>query len=171
MKFSNSFIFSLLLVVAFLLTTSLNLFGQEKQISKKEVPSAVLKSFKKEYPKAHIKGLSTETEKGKSYFEIESIDGKVRRDLLYTPEGKVAEIEETITTSELPKESIESIQKKIPGGKIEKAERVTSGSKVTYELRVAGKKAIYEVVLDSTGKVVKAEKINKENDENDEDND
>ncbi len=165
MKLSNSFIFSSLLVVAFLLTISLNLFAQEKQISKKEVPTAVLKSFKKEYPKARIKGLSTETENGKSYFEIESIDGKVRRDLLYSSDGKIAEIEETITTSNLPKESIRSIQKKIPGGKIEKAERVISDSKVNFELKVTRKKATYEVVLDSTGKVVKAEKINKENDE------
>ena len=136
--------------------------AQDKKISKKNVPQAVLNSFHKTYPKAVIKGLSTETEKGKTYFEIESVDGNVNRDLLYTAAGKIAEIEETIASSELPKMSMQLIEKKFPDAKIEKAERNTSGSKVTYELAVASKKGKFEVVLNKEGKIIKSKKASAE---------
>lgn len=141
--------------------------AQDKKISKKDVPQAVLNSFHKAYPKAEIKGMSTETEKGKTYFEIESVDGKVNRDLLFTAAGKIAEIEETIPPSELPKMSMQSIEKKFPGAKIEKAERNTSGTKVTYELAVSSKKGKFEVVLNKEGKIISSKKASSE--EGDED--
>jgi len=157
-----SFAVSIILIAA-----STNSFAQEKKITQKELPSAVLSSFHKSYPKAEIKGLSAETEKGKKYFEIESVDGSVRRDLLYLPDGKTAEIEETIPSSGLPEGAVQSIEKKIPGGKIEHAERVTSGTKITYELSVMSKKAKYEIVLDKEGKIIKDRKVTKEENDND----
>ena len=141
--------------------------AQEKKISEKDVPAAVLNSFHKAYPKAEIKGLSTEKEHGKKYFEIESMDGMVRRDLLFTPAGKIAEIEETIPASELPEGAMQSIEKKIPGAKVDRAEKVTSGSKVTYELSVTGKNGKYGVVLNKDGKIMTSRKVKSE--EGDED--
>lgn len=146
----------------FLLGTYSGTFAQDKKISKKNVPQAVLNSFHKTYPKAVIKGMSTETEKGKTFFEIESVDGKVNRDLLYTAAGKIAEIEETIASSELPKMSMQLIEKKFPGAKIEKAERNTSGSKVIYELAITSKKGKFEVVLNKEGKIIKSKKASAE---------
>ncbi len=143
------------------------MIAQEKKISEKDVPAAVLNSFHKAYPKAEIKGLSTETEKGKKFFEIESMDGTVRRDLLFTPAGKIAEIEETVPSSELPSGALQSIEKKIPGAKVERAEKVTSGSKVTYELSVTGTKGKYGVVLNKDGKIMTSRKVKSE--EGDED--
>ncbi len=142
-------------------------FAQDKKISKKNVPQTVLNSFHKTYPKAVIKGMSTETEKGRTFFEIESVDRNVNRDLLYTAAGKIAEIEETIPSSELPKMSIQSIEKKFPGAKIEKAERNTSGSKVTYELAVNAKKGKFVVVLNKAGKLIKSQKASAEESDGD----
>ena len=167
MKFMKTLILFSFVAAAFLLTASTNVFAQEKKISEKEVPAAVLSAFHKAYPKAEIKGLSTETEKGKKYFEVESIDGTVKRDLLFTPAGKIAEIEETVPSSELPKGSVQSIEKKIAGAKIERAEKVTSGTKVTYELSVTGKNGKFGVVLNKEGKIIKSSKANSE--EGDED--
>ncbi len=167
MRFIKSLFISSFVAAAFILTANINLFAQDKKITEKEVPAAVLDSFHKTYPKAEIKGLSTETEKGKKYFEVESVDGTVKRDLLFTPAGKIAEIEETIPSSDLPKGSVQSIEKKIPGAKIESAEKVTSGSKVTYELSVTGKKGKFGVVLNKEGKIIKSGKVNGE--ERDED--
>jgi hypothetical protein len=153
-----------LVIAVSLLFFSASMIAQEKKITEKEVPAAVLNSFHKAYPKAEIKGLSTEKEHGKKYFEIESMDGTVRRDLLFTPSGKIAEIEETIPASELPNGAMQSIEKKIPGAKVEHAEKVTSGSKVTYELSVTGTKGKYGVVLNNDGKVVTSRKAKGEED-------
>ncbi len=171
MKYMNSLIISLVIVAAFLFSVSANVSAQDKKITEKEVPAAVLDSFHKAYPKAAIKGLSTETEKGKRYFEVESVDGTVSRDLLFTPAGKIAEIEETIPSSDLPKGSVQSIGKKIPGAKIERAEKVTSGTKITFELLVTTAKTKYEVTLNKDGKVVKSEKMKAKSEEKESDED
>ena len=112
MKLTKVFSFSYLLAAGILFVASALTIAQEKKINEKDVPNAVLNSFHKAYPKAEIKGLSTEMEKGKKYYEIESVDGSIRRDLLFTPAGKIAEIEETIPSSELPNGSLKSIEKK-----------------------------------------------------------
>ncbi len=167
MKLTKLFILFSFALSIILISAGANSFAQEKKISMKELPPAVLNSFHKTYPKAKIKGLSTETEKGKTYFEIESMDGTTRRDLLYTPDGKAAEIEETIPSSELPKGSVQAIEKKIPGAKITHAERNIRGTKTTYELSVMSMKAKYEVVLDNAGKIVSDRKVTKEENDND----
>lgn len=136
--------------------------AQDKKVTKKNVPKAVLNSFYKTYPKAVIKGMSTETEKGRTYFEIESVDGNVNRDLLYTAAGKTAEIEETIPSSGLPKMSMQVIEKKFPGAKVEKIEKNTRDSKVTYDLSLTGKKGKFEVVLNKEGKIIKSTKTSAE---------
>lgn len=134
-------------------------FAQEKKISEKEVPTAVLDAFHKSYPKAEIKGTNMEIEKGKKCYEIESIDGTFEKDILYTAAGNTVEIEETIPASELPKDAAKSIKKKFPDGKTGKFEKVTSGSKITYEFIVESKKQKFEVTLNKDGKIVKSEKV------------
>jgi len=166
MKFTKVLFFSTSFTAGVFLIAGSLMFAQDKKISEKEAPKAVLNSFHMTYPKAVIKGMSTETEKGKAYFEIESIDGNVKRDLLFTSAGKIAEIEETISTDGLPKVSIPMIENKIPGAKVKSAEKVTRGSNVTYELAVTGKKGKFEVVLNKEGKIIKSQKVsNKESSE------
>jgi hypothetical protein len=90
------------LLSALLLTMTLGAQDQEKKLTKKELPSAVLSAFQKSYPKASIKGIAEEKKEGKTYYEIESLDGKTSRDLLYLADGSVAEIEESMATADLP---------------------------------------------------------------------
>jgi len=49
-------------------------YSADTKITRKQIPSAVLKAFENAYPHAIIKGQSIENEKGKKYYEIESID-------------------------------------------------------------------------------------------------
>jgi hypothetical protein len=137
----------------------------EKKISKKKIPSAVLTAFKTDYPNATIKGQAVETEKGKKYYEIESVDGKTGRDLLYTPDGKISEIEEDMDISTLSAEMKGTVDKAYPGGKLVKAEKVTRGASTTYELHVKVGKKTKEVALDASGKILKAAKKSSEKDE------
>ncbi len=88
--------------------------AQEKKIDKKDLPKAVVESFQKSYPNAVIKGTSTEKEHGKTYYEIESMDGTQGRDLLYTEDGKIAEIEEALAAENIPDFIKNSVMKKYP---------------------------------------------------------
>src|SRR5512140_1895314 len=100
MKLTFGFTFTVVMTtMLFGLSTCVH--SQEKKITEKDLPAAVKSAFHKSYPHATIKGLAKETENGKTYYEIESIDGKLHRDLLYTPEGDAYEIEETISPGKL----------------------------------------------------------------------
>lgn len=148
---------------------------KEKKMTKADLPAAVIAAFEKAYPGAEIKGVSKETEKGITYFEIESVDGKTNRDLLYTADGKAAEIEETVATADLPKEIQAALKKAAGKGTVAKAEKLTRGSVVSYEFQIKTGKKTKEVAIDAKGKIQKpettekGEKEEKEDKENDKD--
>lgn len=173
MKLAKLF-FSLFVVFTFFNAMSLNIYAQEKKISKEEVPSVIMKTFHNMYPKAEIKGTSVETENGKKYYELETVEGKKHRDLLFTKDGTVQENEETIEDSELPVEVMKTLNNKYKGFEIKKAEKVTSHNKVSYELHMKNEEKAYELVFNSKGKLLTSEKKQNEkgeSEENDEDND
>ena len=132
--------------------------AQEKKIMKKDLPVPVLSSFQKAYPGATIKGLAREVEEGKTYFEIESVEGKVKRDLLYLADGTLVEIEETVGEADLPIPVKAAAAARYPKGKVVRAEKVTRGGAVSFELRVRVGKAQIEMSIDAAGKVLKESK-------------
>src|SRR5438034_10294795 len=89
-------------LVTGLFALGISTVAQEKKVAEKDVPKAVLAAFKSTYPNATIRGYSREKENGKVYYEIECMEGETGRDILYNPDGAVAEIEETIAPSDLP---------------------------------------------------------------------
>jgi Putative beta-lactamase-inhibitor-like, PepSY-like len=129
--------------------------AQETQVKEKDVPPAVIKAFKSAYPNATIRGYAREKEKGKLFFEIESTDGTTKRDVLYNPDGTVAEIEETINASDLPSAAQETIRSQYPKAVVTRAERTTVGDKVEYEVSVRQGKRRINLVFDSNGAVLK----------------
>lgn len=163
MKSKN--IFVLIITLTFVLLSAGSISAQEKKIDEKELPATILNTFQKSYPNATIKDVSIEKEHGKTYYEIESIEGSNQRDLLFTKEGKVAEIEETLASNDIPDFVKNSIMKKYPNCKINKAEKVTSSKKISYELVVENRMQKTEVVLDSKGNIQKVKKMKKENEE------
>jgi hypothetical protein len=65
----------LTLIATGLLLVSVTAFAQEAKIKEKDVPPAVIATFKSAYPNATVRGYAKETEKGKTFYEIESKDG------------------------------------------------------------------------------------------------
>jgi hypothetical protein len=130
--------------------------AQEQKIAAKDVPAAVITAFKTAYPNATIRGYSKERENGKLHYEIESLDGTQARDLLYNPDGTVAETEETIAASDLPADAQQALHKQYPRAVISKAERNTAGEKVTYEVSARQGKRRISMEFDSNGKVLKS---------------
>jgi len=129
--------------------------GKQAAPDLKILPEAVLAAFKTAYPNAVIKGTSKETEKGVTYYEVESVDGKLNRDLLYTADGKAAEIEETIAPETLPVAVQQALAKAYPGYKILKAESLTKENVKQFELSIQVKDKTMSVTIDPQGKIAK----------------
>jgi hypothetical protein len=130
--------------------------AQETKIARKDVPAAVIAAFEKTYPKATIRGYAKEVEKGQEVYEIESVEGKMTRDINYSADGKALEIEESVEAGELPVAVRQALEQRHPKANIVKAEKLTKGAVVGYELKVKttdGRKAT--VTFDANGKEVK----------------
>ena len=155
MKLAHAF--SRIALAAFVLSVaSFSVPAQESKLTAKQVPAAVIKAFKAAYPTATIKGYAKEKENGKVFYEIESTDGAIGRDILYNPDGTVAEIEETVTPSDLPAGALDALKAKYPGAVVVKAERTTQknaqGDKIGYEVIAKQGKKRVTMEFDGDGK-------------------
>lgn len=161
MNKSRFFLFTTsVFVMAMLICTTVIANAQsEQKIKAKDLPGAITAAFQKAYPNAKIKGTSKEVENGKTMYEVESVDGKINRDLLYNADGTCAEIEETIPVKALPGGVADALKKGFPKGKVMKAEKLTKGETVQYELVVQSGKEKHEVVFDAKGAIVKDTKM------------
>jgi hypothetical protein len=129
--------------------------AQEKKISTTDLPAPVLSAFQKSYPGASINGVSRESEEGKTFYEIESVEGAVHRDILYAPDGTMVELEESMVEAELPAAVKATLAKKEFTGTVEKVEKVTKGKETTYEMRIHSGSTMLEVMIGPDGKVIK----------------
>ena len=129
--------------------------AQESHIKEGDVPKTVIDAFKSAYPNATVRGYAKEKENGKLFYEIESKDGATMRDVLYNPDGSVAEVEETVATGDLPTAAQELIHTKYSKAVVTRAEKTTQGSKVEYEVSARRGKQRISLVFDSNGQVVK----------------
>jgi len=145
------------LLTTAVLMLSLSAFAQETKIKQKDVPAAVIAAFKSAYPQATMTGFAREKENGKTYFEIESKDGSIGRDVLYNPDGSVAEVEETIAATALPAAAQELLHSKYPKAVVAKAEKTTeknaSGDKIGYEVILKEGRKRFSLEFDGEGKL------------------
>jgi len=133
------------------------LFAQEQSQKKKDIPKAILNAFQSSYPGATITGYAREAEKGKVTFEIESVEGKIHRDISYTADGSAVSIEESLPYKELPEPVRYTISSEYPRAKILSCEKVTEGQTVRFELAVRTGKKRAELVFDVNGTLMKKE--------------
>jgi len=151
-------------LVTFFLVFGSSPYAQHKKYSSKDMPSSVIESFNKTYPNAQAVGYDIEKEHGNKYYEIESKEGSVRRDILFKEDGTIQEVEESMNVSDLSQDAVNSIENKYPGGKITKAETITQGNETFYEVIVKTSKKKYEVQVKTDGTIINDEN----NDEEDE---
>jgi hypothetical protein len=118
------------------------------------VPPAVLAAFDKTYSSAKVLEWEKEIHSGKIYYEAETVDGKTSRNILYTPEGVVAQIEEKITTKDLPAAVTDAVKKQYPSATIRSASKVTHDGVSEYKLDLKGAQPT-KLVMRGDGTVVK----------------
>jgi len=128
----------------------------EKKLQMKDLPPAVQKTVQDQTKGAEIKGLSTETEKGKTTYEVETMVNGKHRDFLVDVKGAVTEVEEETALASIPAAARAAIEKKAAGGKITLVETMTRGGATFFEAAYtskAGKKL--EVLVKPDGAEVK----------------
>ena len=88
---------------------------------------------------AKIKGYNRETEKGKTFYEVETMLNGQSRDLLFDATGVLVEVEEEIALNSIPSAAKSAIERRVADGKVNKVERVTKGQSVSYEAEITSK--------------------------------
>ncbi len=125
----------------------------EQTIGRKDVPAAVLSAFQSSYPHAVIRGFARETENGTRFFEIQSVEGSIHRDLLYTGAGNIVEIEETVLPDQIPPAVQKTLKENFAGTPVRRIERVTRGPNTTYEATIGKGKIRREIVMNADGAI------------------
>ncbi len=135
-------------IAASVLALALTAVAQEKKIERSALPPAVEKAVQTETKGATIKGFAEEREHGKTFYEVETVvDGRTR-DILFAPDGSIAEVEEEVAFESLPASVQAGLKKKASGVSIEKVESLTKkGKLVAYEghIKRNGKSAEIQV--------------------------
>jgi hypothetical protein len=129
--------------------------AQDKAITKKDLPASVVKAFESAYPKATVTKCATEVEKGVTFYELETTEGKIKRDLLYKADGTLAEVEEILTADMVPDAIGKAIAAEFPKGKIVSGEKTTRGKDVSFDIVVANGQQKVSVNLTADGKIQK----------------
>jgi len=122
--------------------------SQEKKIQRADLPPAVEKTVAAQTQGATIRGFSMETEKGKTYYEVEMTVNGHGKDVSMDADGVVTEVEEEVALDALPPAVKAGITAKAGKGTIGKIESLTKGGKVVaYEAHVVtdGKKSEVQV--------------------------
>ena len=125
----------------------------DQKTSLSKLPPAVRATVEAESKGATVKGISSEKEKGKTVYELETLVSGRTRDLMIDSAGKVYVVEEQLDVDKAPAPVRAALEAK---GKIVALESVLQDGKTTYEGQVqtkAGKKVAVEV--DASGKPIK----------------
>jgi len=110
----------------------------QAQSPKTKLPAAVEAAFKKAYPNASIKNSSSEKEDGTLQYEIESVDGKTNRDLVYLADGTLVAAEEAIDAAAVPAPVLSALKARYPKATVTKYEKLTKGAAISYEMALKG---------------------------------
>jgi uncharacterized membrane protein YkoI len=151
------------LITAVLVTLPM-IFGQanagEKELSKSQVPKAVIDAFEKAYPNAKALEFEKETFEGKTAYEVEYKENGIEYELLYSADGTLLQKEEEIDGKSLPEPVAQAVKKAHPKAEITEVEKLMKpdGTLTGYEvdIKTAGKKI--ELELDVNGNIIKTEK-------------
>ena len=146
-----------MLLASILATSAALTQAEEKEVPLNEVPEAVLKSVKGKFPKAELKKAEKEVEDGETTFELSLTSEGKKMDVALKEDGTILEVETQIKASDLPEAVTKTLMAKYPKATIKKAEEIAKDKKTSYEVVLVDGKEKHEVLVDTTGKIVKDE--------------
>ncbi len=128
---------------------------QEQKIACSKLPEAVRAGFAKEFPKGTIKACSKEIENQELSYELVTLEGKTRRDLVFSPEGKLVFLEEVVPFESIPEPVKEAVLKAHSRRAVILTEKTTRDGTVLYEFQVKDRAKRVQLLFDPSGKEVK----------------
>ena len=147
----NSFLITGAIAAVFALGAA----ASEKKVDFKDLPSPVQAAVKEQTRNATLVSITSEVEKGKTTYEVETkVNGK-SRDVTLDPSGTLLSVEEETTLDQIPAAAKAAIEKQAAGGKVFKVETVTQGKTVTYEAHIEKQGKKKEFTVNAEGKQVK----------------
>ena len=132
---------------------TLSSFALAKSLNLKTLPAPVQKTIGETLKGGEIKNISKETEKGVTFYEVESMLNGKHRDFNIDVKGVLIVVEQEVDLASIPAAAKATIEKQATGGKIGMVETVTKGSVVLYEAAItnkSGKKSTILVKADGT---------------------
>jgi len=125
----------------------------ERPARMKDLPQAVQATVREQSRGAVVRGLSVETENGRTFYEVSlRVKGRIK-DVLIDPNGNIVEIEEQVTLASLPPAARAEIVKQAGKGRILLVESITKNNAiVAYEAHVKTAGKISEIKVDPDGK-------------------
>ncbi len=90
------------MVLCLVLVSVMTAAPADKKITRKEIPSAVMKAVQQRFPADSVMAQQTTTVNGKKYFALEINGENSHYNLLVTPDGKIYEIREAMEYKKLP---------------------------------------------------------------------
>ena len=140
---------------------------QERTVTEKEVPQAVLQVFNQAYPGATVKEYAEEKEDGQTFYEVTcEFEGR-KIDAIYNPDGTVFAIEEVIPADELPEIIHRAIAKEFQQFSILLVEKIEKEGKQFFEVKLLNTKnqKKYELLFADDGKLVEKERMEEDEEE------
>ncbi|MBI1840752.1 MAG: PepSY-like domain-containing protein [Verrucomicrobia bacterium] len=142
----------LILMIALAVGCSTPSGTQETPITQADVPSPVMESFKKQYPRTTIQGCAKEVKGRSVFYEILTDGVSAPHTVIFTPDGKQAETEVEIPFTQLPAAVQEAVRKASPNGKIKVVEIAQKRSRpAVYELEILESGRVVDYVFDMSG--------------------
>ena len=114
-------------------------FAADTKVKLESLPPAVQAAVKEQTRNATLVGLSTEKEKGKTTYEVETTVNGKSRDLVLDKTGAILETEDQVELNSIPAPAKAALQKRAGTGTITKVEKLTAGSSVSYEAAIKTK--------------------------------
>ena len=142
---------------------AMSLRADEKKIDLDKVPKPVMDAVKAKFPDAKFSGASTETEDGKTIYELAFTVKDRKYEVECQADGTILAIDKVLDAKELPAEVTRTLDEKYADAKYDVIEKVTKKDKIEYyefELTEADNKKV-QVNIDPSGKVIKEEKKDK----------
>ena len=129
--------------------------AKEKSLKKSDLPSAVQKTADEQSKGAAVHGYSSEVEDGKLEYEVEMTINGHSRDVSIAPDGRVLEIEEAVSMSDLPAAVRDGLTANAGSGSVTKVESVTKDGKlVAYEAQIRTGAKHSEIQVGPDGKLL-----------------
>ncbi len=120
-------------------------------------PATITDAVTKAYPTGKITKCVAEKEDGVDQFEARVTVGATMLELDISTAGVITQIEQPIAVAELPAAVTKAFAAKYPKAKITRAEQMTAGTKVSYELAFAVKGKRQEATFLPDGAFVELE--------------